>query len=284
MTLKHACNSLLGLVLVLLAVPAASALELLVPAYFYPSPRDTLWQTMTDSVASVSITAILNPDDGPGEARDENYVDVVQAHQAAGGRVVGYVETRFGRRDVDDLREDIDRHFELYGVDGIFIDEMPDHEDGLAYYRALYDYVKAISGDAVVIGNSGTNTQEGYLDVADILVTFEGTLASYRDYTPDAWTAHHDAGRFGHLVYGVPGSDDMRAVADWAVSRNVGHLYVTSDSGRNPWDSLPAYWAEEAAYVASVPEPGVWASLLAGLGLVGLAARRRAMRQGDARH
>lgn len=283
MKLKHACNSLLGLVFALLAVPAASALELLVPAYFYPSPRDTLWQTLTDSVGSVGITAILNPDNGPGEDRDANYVDVVRAHQAAGGRVVGYVETRYGSRDVDDLMEDIALHFELYGVDGIFIDEMPDHEDGLAYYRTLYDYVKAISGDAVVIGNSGTNTHEGYLEVADILVTFEGTLASYRDYAPDAWTARHDAARFGHLVYGAPGSDDMQAVVDWAVSRNVGHLYVTSDRGRNPWDSLPPYWAEEVAHVASVPEPGVWASLLAGLVLVGLAARRRAMRQGDAR-
>jgi hypothetical protein len=34
-----------------------------------------------------------------------------------------------------------------------------------------------------------------------------------------------------------------------AVARNAGHIYVTDDSGSNPWDRLPAYWGAEVAFV-----------------------------------
>jgi hypothetical protein len=248
--------------------PGASAMDILVPAYFYPAGPNNFWDDLAASAPEVGITAILNPNNGPGATQDANYVAAVDDLQAAGGTVIGYVYTQYGARDIDVVKADIDSHVSLYGVDGIFIDEMSNLAGNLAYYEELYDYIKALSADYSVIGNPGTTTLESYLSAADTLVTFENPYATYPGYTPDAWTAGYDADRFAHLVYDVDAAS-MQAVIDQAASQNVGYLYVTSDKGANPWDTLPPYWADEVTAVASIPEPGIWASLIAGLGVLG---------------
>lgn len=50
------------------------ALSLLVPAYFYPSDNGSLyWDKLADAAMSVQVTAILNPNSGPGNAQDSSY-------------------------------------------------------------------------------------------------------------------------------------------------------------------------------------------------------------------
>lgn len=60
------------------------ALEIVVPAYFYPSPNSP-WEPMTAAADDVPITAIMNPGNGPGAFRDNNYVNAVDAFRAAEG-------------------------------------------------------------------------------------------------------------------------------------------------------------------------------------------------------
>ena len=62
------------------------------------------WQSLTDSAPGVGITAILNPDSGPGSTLDTNYTAVVGSLQAAGGRVIGYVHTSYGTRSAATVR------------------------------------------------------------------------------------------------------------------------------------------------------------------------------------
>lgn len=255
--------------------PSAHAMDILVPAYFYPAGPNNFWDDLAASAPDVGITAILNPNNGPGASQDPNYVAAVGDFQSAGGTVIGYVYTQYGARDLATVKADIDAHVSQYGVDGIFIDEMSNLAGDLAYYEELYDYIKTLSADYTVIGNPGTHTLESYLNVTDVLVTFENPYATYPGYTPDAWTASYDASQFAHLVYNVPDAGAMQAVIDQAASQNVGYLYVTNDAGANPWNTLPPYWTSEVTAIASVPEPGVWASLLAGLGALGWKRRKR---------
>ena len=259
-----------------LFMPTAQALELLVPAYFYPADDGAShWQTLTDSAPGVRITAILNPDSGTGSALDTNYTTVVGSLQAAGGRVIGYVHTSYGTRSAATVRAEIDRYYALYGVDGIFIDEMSNDTAHLGYYQSLHDYIRGLDGRGYIVGNPGTQTAPDYLATADVLVTFESPAAEYAGYEADAWTQSQDASRFAHLVYEVPDAAAMQDVIARARAMNVGHIYVTDDDISNPWDTLPSYWAAQTTAVAAGPEPSAWATLAAGLGLIGARLRRR---------
>jgi hypothetical protein len=269
-------KSFLAGALLMFGTHTTYALDLLVPAYFYPANTGAAsWQALASAAPTVGITAILNPDNGPGATLDSNYASVVSNLKAAGGRVIGYVYTGYGARSASTVKADIDRFYSLYGVDGIFIDEVSNLEHDLDYYIALRDHIKGGYAKNFIVSNPGTQTPGAYLATADVLVTFESPLAEYTAYVADAWTAGQDRSRFAHLVYDVPGSTAMLSVIDTAISHNVGHVYVTDDRGANPWDTLPSYWAAETARVAAVPEPSSWAALIAGLGFIATRLRKR---------
>lgn len=269
-------NKFIASVVLMFSSHTVSALELLVPAYFYPVDDGiTYWETLTQAAPDVAITAILNPDSGPGAAFDSDYAAVAHAFQAAGGRLIGYVYTGYGARSETVVKAEIDRYYAQYGVDGIFLDEVSNLVQHLGYYQSLHAYIKGGFARNHIVANPGTQTPESYLATADVLVTFESPAAEYAGYEADDWTAAQDAARFAHLVYDVADADAMRAVIETAIAHNVGHLYVTDDRGDNPWDTLPSYWAAETARVAAVPEPSGWAGLLAGLALIATRLTRR---------
>jgi hypothetical protein len=239
-----ATASLLGIA----AAPQAQALELLVPAYFYPAGQGaTYWNQMVAAAAKAPIVAILNPNSGPGTAVDPSYVDVATRLRASGGRVVGYVHTSYATRPLADVTQEILMYQSMYPIDGFFVDEIAN--DGTSasviYYAALYDYIKALDPSYRVIGNPGTKTAEIYISrpTADAVVVFEDSARTYRRYAPDAWNFSYPAARFGHLVYAAADSATMRTTLNYAQQRNAGLVYVTNDKLQpNPWDTLPAYW------------------------------------------
>ena len=72
----------------------------------------------------------------------------------------------------------IDHTIALGGVDGIFFDQAStDCSHARSYYKDLYSYVNGKDGRVVL--NPGTQTNECYMAVADIVVNFEDTYANY---------------------------------------------------------------------------------------------------------
>ena len=142
-----------------------------------------------------------------------------------------------------------------YAVDGIFLDEFTNDADTnhLNYYAALHQYIQAKGTNLLVVGNPGINAQETYLTrlCADVLVTFE-VDTGYATHVVDAWVTNHLARRFCHLPYAVASATTMTNDVNLVVARNVGWLYVTGDSGANPWDTLPTYWTNEVNYLQSL--------------------------------
>ena len=229
----------------------AAAMEILVPAYFYPVPGSP-WNDLTLAAPRVPIVAIMNPGNGPGTSADNSYRQAVNALRNAGGRVIGYVYSSYTRRPLAEVKADVNLYYSLYGVDGIFVDEMDNTTNAAsyAYYGELYQFIKARSANALVIGNPGINTQEEYLTrlCADTLVTFEHS-EGYEANAPDAWTTNHPARRFAHLLYGMASAGAMTNDVQLAASRNAGFIFVTADVLPNPWDTLPGYWAAEVGLV-----------------------------------
>lgn len=271
--------------LIALGMGTASAGQLLIPAYFYPhgAPATSGWERLTTAASTAaSITAIVNPSNGPGATQDANYAAAIDAFRRAGGRVIGYLHTAYGTRSASALGADIDRYTRFYTLDGFFVDEMSEHLTELDYYRDAYAYIKQLNPSYRVFGNPGTHAPEAYLDVVDTLVVFEGpptarptTPFGYDVFgVPTPWMLDHSPDRFGALIYGVSSATEMESLLVQAASRHTGHVFVTDDDLPNPWDTLPAYWQTELAALA-VPAPATgWLATL-GLGGMAVLARRR---------
>ncbi|MEN9675629.1 MAG: hypothetical protein RIS76_1525 [Verrucomicrobiota bacterium] len=240
---------------VVTAAVAEGGLALMVPAYFYPKPGGD-WERLTAAARRVPLVAILNPNSGPGSATvaDPEYVRAVQSLRQAGGRVTGYVSTRYAQRPIAEVNADVRRYHELYPLDGFFLDEMSN--DGRAvsvnYYAEVCEEIRRLKPAYHVTGNPGTHTQERYLSrpTVDTLVTFEeGT--GYPGYTPDTWNRRYPAHRFCHLLHSVVDAPALTNAVALARKRNAGFLFVTDDLLPNPWDRLPVFWDNEVNLIES---------------------------------
>ncbi len=248
--------------------PAPAPMEVLVPAYFSPS-SGTEWSRMASGAAAnpgVQVTAIMNPDNGEFDAADPAYVSALNQFVGAGGKVVGYVYTGYGKRPLATVKANIDAYFTLYGrsaISGIFLDEMSSDAAMLAGYREIYAYIKAKDSSLRVIGNPGMvpNTAD-YASVADVLVTFEARNSSYATYDPRTtpWLYTLANSRQSSLVHDTATCADMQKAVQSAASAlyNAGPIYMTDlqydpvkDIG-NPWASLPSYWTALLQTVAAV--------------------------------
>jgi hypothetical protein len=214
----------------------------------------------------VPLIAIMNPNSGPGTARNTQYVAAIKNLRTAGGRVIGYVSTSYAKRSAEVVKAEVEHYCSWYEVDGIFLDEFTNDSNAnhLTYYAELYQYIKTKGTNLLVIGNPGTNTREAYLtrSCADALVTFENG-AGYSNYVADGWVTKYPARRLCHLVYAVPSATTMSNFVNLAVARNSGWIYVTSDGGANPWDTLPLYWTNEVNYIRALNNSAPAASLRA---------------------
>jgi Spherulation-specific family 4/PEP-CTERM motif len=289
---------------------AATPIEIIVPAYFYPSFSGSDWDRMTTAVQSgVRVTAIMNPGSGPGTASNSDYVAAIGTFRAAGGTVVGYVPSGYVGKQVNagsscqpasgstyttgDVVGCAARYSSFYAVDGIFVDEMGAPTVGateaevLAFYQTLYDGIKGVNAGWKIFGNPGQSAPEGLLRTgaaggADTLVTFENFAALYAGTPPAAYTANYDGSRFANILIESGTGFDVDAAVRLAGSRNVGYFYATDDRLPNPYDVLPSYWTAEVdavrrynASLAAVPEPGTWGMMLVGFGVAGFGLRAR---------
>ncbi len=212
------------------------------PSYFYPG---FLWTRLDDTLPKESIV-IANPSSGPGSTIDQNYAAQVERSRAANLTVLGYVHTAYGQRPSAAVRSDIDKYYSWYGVDGIFLDEAStDCSHARSYYKDLYGYVGDKGGKVVL--NPGTQTNECYMTVADIIVNFEDTYANYTgdSYSQPDWVSTYPASRFWHLIHAAETTADMQNAVRLSRERNAGFVYVTPDALPNPWDTLPPYLSDE---------------------------------------
>ena len=229
---------------------SAHAAGVVVPAYVDPDVSPKFWVAMNEAARNVKLTAIMNPNSGPGKRINLPYQKAINDLHAAGGLVIGYVSTSYGKRRLSEVAADINLYLAMYKVDGIFLDEMTADANSrhIQYYQSLYAYIKGLNPTLCVMGNPGTSTVEAYLQhpLADQLVTFEGSASVHALYVPQSWQARYPAERFVHIVYGAPAAV-LTTIAARTSLAGAGNLYVTDARLPNPYDKLPTYWAKETA-------------------------------------
>ncbi|MGO8885783.1 MAG: spherulation-specific family 4 protein [Streptosporangiaceae bacterium] len=215
--------------------PAAP--RLLVPAYFRPDVRPADWAALAEHGPKVRLV-ILNLANGPGREPDPAFFPALSALRDAGVAVVGYVDSNYGQRPVQEAMADLDCFLRWYDVTGVCFDRASVTAQDLPYYASLARASRDI-GAATVVFNHGAHPLEAYAEHADVLGTFEGPWRSYLQLSVPRWTRSRPADRFYHVVYAVP-RDRFADAFLLATGRRAGSVYVTERGGANPYDGLPA--------------------------------------------
>ena len=109
--------------------------SIVVPQYFWPTAHPESWNAVITAAAYVGML-VFNPDSGPGTGQVSEFTDAVQRCQNAGIKVVGYVDSDYGNRDIAAVRTDIDNYKAWYSPDGYFIDDM--YTTGTLSSRAMH--------------------------------------------------------------------------------------------------------------------------------------------------
>ncbi|POX44105.1 hypothetical protein C3489_37000 [Streptomyces sp. Ru71] len=210
---------------------SARPADLLVPYYEHPSVRPAEWEAIL-AAAPRLYGVVLNPASGPGTAPDPAFAEVAVRLRAAGVRVLGYVDTAYALRPSAAVAADLARHRDWYGADGAFLDQVASGPHAYPHYRSVAAAAWG-AGCGTLVLNHGTRPHPSYARIADVLVTFEGTWATYRALPAQP---PPEGALACHLVYGVPPGADCAALAR---ARGAGLHCAVPGGGDHPWGTLP---------------------------------------------
>ncbi|MDC0772080.1 spherulation-specific family 4 protein [Streptomyces sp. HD] len=209
--------------------------DLLIPYYEHPSVRPAEWDAIIAAAPRLH-GVVLNPANGPGEIPDPAFAEVAARLRDSGAdvRVLGYADTDYGRRPYADVVRDIARHRDWYGTDGVFLDQVAAGRAEFGHYQRIAAAAWA-AGCGTLVLNHGTAPHPSYARIADVLVTFEGTWATYTRLGPQQWRGGTGV-RLCHLVYGVPPDADLAGLAR---ARGATVHCAVPGTGDHPWGTLP---------------------------------------------
>ncbi|GAA4713183.1 spherulation-specific family 4 protein [Pseudonocardia yuanmonensis] len=217
-----------------------------VPAYFHPDREAADWAALTEAARAGTVgIVVVNPASGVGTGTDPAYRRAVAALAEVPGVVVaGYVDTAYGARPAGEVLAEARAYATRYGVRGVFADQVPSGREHLPAHAALATDLHA-AGLGPLLLNPGVRPDPGYLEIADVVVTFEGSWEAYCARRPVETGAGR--ARTWHLVHGTP-AGMIEATRSWVRAAGAHHGYVTDRRLPNPWDGLPC--TAEPAVVA----------------------------------
>ncbi len=229
-------------------------LKILIPLYSYPDlgQENSIWQKLIDTKKSnpnIEIVAIVNPNNGYFREKDNNFSQGIQALVEADIRVVGYVYTKYGKRDSQDVIDDIEAWSSLYkedGVSGIFFDETSTDANLLDYYSNLSSEARSRNLEYVIL-NPGMTTDQKYVDlgIADLIVSYENPNEELLNNPPETYNTPTKTTELSLLIYEME-DDNVDDLISFAREHKFSYIYFTEDGADgNPWDSISQYFEDE---------------------------------------
>ena len=241
-------------------VPVTETLKVLIPLYKDPQNGITDWQKIADAADKVSITVIINPSAGPLGCQQPSFQDALNLVTNRGVRVLGYVPTGFGFRDIGLVHQDITNYQACPQVGGIFLDEISREASQVNNIRNLCSYVRGAPRLKQTFLNVGTSIDNSILEdiYCDTVVSFEKDISQWVfSYDPAAVT-FPNPNYFATLIH-TTATENIYQAVDLARSRGFGYIYMSGDPMPNPWSKLPVYWDSVVNYIqlgnTSNPQP-----------------------------
>ena len=136
---------------------------------------------------------------------------------------------------------------------------MANTPEAVEHYRSIRRLIRQIDPMLKVVGNPGTSTRPEYLDAADNLVIFEGSVQTFVANDPQKaapWIAGHPSDRFAVIIYAVPDAAAARDALSRVKWAGAGSAYITEQKMPNPYRGLPTYWADEVATFRAMNQLG----------------------------
>ena len=227
-------------------VVAAGCQDTFVPAYFYASSD---WAQAIGTRPAPGVM-LLNVDNGVGTSPLSHFQTLVRQAQAAGITVLGYSSTEYGARSISSVEAEVRDYKAWYGVNGIFLDLTEGTSGALPYYQQLASYIRGDISGAVIWLNVGAYPDQSFMSVANTVMVFEGSYASYVADQVPGWVSQYSPSHFANVIYETPQSDLVSAVNLSRSRSRAGFLFVTDLSGSgNPYGAMPSYWSQEAATI-----------------------------------
>jgi hypothetical protein len=208
----------------------------------YTDPTDPSWDAIVTAALAhpkVQVVAIVNPSDGPGPSKDQDYVAGIASLLSANIKVIGYVATGYGSHSIASMEAEIDTWKSFYpNVQGIFFDEQANDPTLVSHYQTLSQYAKS-KGLTYTVGNPGTGVPTSYIGAVDTMLVYESDgLPSMSSL--QAWSAYAPS-NFGIIPYKVSALD---ATFVKQAKQYIRYVYLQKDDLPNPWDSLTPYFAD----------------------------------------
>ncbi|MFJ6720478.1 spherulation-specific family 4 protein [Streptomyces sp. NPDC091259] len=221
-----------------------------IPLYAHPGSNARSWAALAPEGLPVSWV-VVNQDSGPGTPEDTVLTAAAKA-VGSGAKLCGYIDHNYGAvLDFDMIGQA--QEWVSRGITGAFIDRVATGaEDVQDVARTVLHLREA--GVTYVVLNCGTVPDAGIVDSADVVVTFEGSMADYRTVALPAWLMALQPERTAHIIYEAT-EDDVEHAVQLARVRGCHHVYLTSGTlaSGNPWATLPAYWTTLVAALTAYP-------------------------------
>jgi len=226
--------------------PSSGCQQSFVPSYFYAS---NYWDEAIGTKPTPPVM-FLNVDSGPGTGPDSHFQQLVKLAQQHGITVLGYSSTEYTGKPIAQVEAEVADYKAWYGVNGMMLDLTQGTSGALSYYQTLYNYIHSEISGAVIWLNVGSYPVSSFMNVANVIMGFEGSYSSFQGSSVPSWVSGYARDRFAQVIYDTP-AGDAAAAASTAWSRRAGYLFTTDLGEPNPYGALPSYWSAEATTVAA---------------------------------
>jgi hypothetical protein len=226
------------------ALTQGKTIGIVIPLYVSPGAEWSSIIQAKQANSSVPFLVIINPNSGPGSAKDSSYATGIQQLQAAGIIVLGYVDTAYAADSISSVEANVNLYNTWYHVNGIMFDDMSNALADESYYATLNSYVKSL-GMTFTMGNPGTAVPASEIGVFNLLDIYENSGLPALSSLPTGYPTTD----FSLISIGVP---NLNVSFLSSASNYASYIYITNVGLPNPYDALPTYFTSFVSGLASL--------------------------------